>query len=55
MIKVEGKSVFGGIAIGPIGILKKKEKYVNREHIENVEDELKRYHTANEHTEKQIT
>ena len=54
MIKVEGKSVFGGIAIGPIGILKKKEKYVNREHIENVEDELKRYHTANEHTEKQL-
>ena len=26
MVKIEGKSVFGGVAIGPIGILKKKEK-----------------------------
>lgn len=26
MVKIEGKSVFGGVAIGPIGILKKKDK-----------------------------
>ena len=26
MVKIEGKSVFGGVAIGPIGILKKRIK-----------------------------
>ena len=28
MVKIQGKSVFGGVAIGPIGILKKKDKKV---------------------------
>lgn len=54
MIKIEGKSVFGGIAIGPIGLLKKREKNVIREHVDDVEEELKRYHMASEQTEKQL-
>lgn len=54
MVKIEGKSVFGGIAIGPIRMLKKKDKDVVRTHIEDVEKELERYHHANEKTEHQL-
>ena len=54
MVKVEGKSVFGGIAIGPIGILKKKEKQVVRNRVEDVEAELKRYEQASKETEQQL-
>ena len=42
MVKIQGKSVFGGVAIGPIGILKKKDKKVIRNHVEQVEEEIKR-------------
>ena len=54
MVKIEGKSVFGGIAIGPIGILKKKDKQVTRNRIEDVEAELKRYAQASEETGRQF-
>lgn len=54
MIKIEGKSVFGGIAIGPIRILKKKDKEVIRTRIEDVEKELTRYRHASKKTEEQL-
>lgn len=35
MVKIEGKSVFGGIAIGPVEILKNKDNQVLRRHVED--------------------
>ena len=54
MVKIEGKSVFGGVAIGPIGILKKKEKKVVRSHVDQTEEEIKRYEKASKEAEDQL-
>lgn len=54
MVKIEGKSVFGGVAIGPIGILKKKDKKVIRSHVEQTEEEIKRYENASKEAEIQL-
>lgn len=54
MVKIEGKSVFGGVAIGPIGILKKKDKKVIRSHVEQTEEEIKRYDNASKEAENQL-
>lgn len=54
MVKIQGKSVFGGVAIGPIGILKKKDKKVIRNHVEQVEEEIKRYESASKEAESQL-
>lgn len=54
MVKIEGKSVFGGVAIGPIGILKKKEKKVVRSHVDQTEKEIKRYEKASKEAEDQL-
>lgn len=45
MVKIEGKSVFGGIAIGPVEILK-KSRQVLRRHVEDTEEEIRRYEAA---------
>lgn len=42
----EGKSVFGGIAIGKISVYKKGEQQVKRTHIQNADQELARYEEA---------
>lgn len=44
----QGKSVFSGIAIGRIAILKKDDQSVKRAHVEDVEQELKRVGDAKE-------
>ncbi len=44
----QGKSVFGGIAIGKIHVYKKDEKQVKREKVENPEEEIARYMKAKE-------
>lgn len=54
MVKIEGKSVFGGVAIGPIGILKKKENKVVRSHVDQTEEEIKRYERASKEAEDQL-
>ncbi len=46
MITLNGKSVYGGIAIGKILFYKKKGKSVKRRHIENAEAEKKRFQSA---------
>ena len=46
MEKYNGKSVFRGIAIGKIFVYNKDEKQVKRVHIENIENEKKRYDDA---------
>ena len=54
MVTIEGKSVFGGIAIGPVEILKKKENKVIRDHVKDVEAEVKRYERGSEETKAQL-
>ena len=54
MIRIQGTSVFGGIAIGPIRILKKKEKHVIQYSVENTELELNRYREATRCAENQL-
>ena len=44
----EGKSVFGGIAIGPVALFEKEEDQVKRYSIEDVEKEKKRIEDAKE-------
>lgn len=48
MIKLQGKTVFAGIAIGPAAVLEKKDSPVKREHVDNVEAELLRLEQARE-------
>ena len=45
---LEGKSVFGGIAIGRLSIYNKKENQVKREKITDVEAEITRFTDAKE-------
>lgn len=48
MERYNGKSVFKGIAIGKIHIYKKDEEQIKRIHIENPDDETKRFEDAKE-------
>lgn len=50
----EGKSVFYGIAIGKIRLLKKEKRNVVRTHIEDVEGEIARKNKAVEETDAQL-
>lgn len=43
---IEGKSAFGGIAIGPIRELSKKNKVVRRNHVDDADAELARFESA---------
>ena len=51
---LEGKSVFGGIAIGRLSIYNKKENQVKREKITDVEAEITRFTDAKETAKKQL-
>lgn len=42
----QGKSVFGGIAIGKICVYQKEEQQVKRSKVEDVDSEVARFHTA---------
>ncbi|HUM84519.1 MAG TPA: phosphoenolpyruvate--protein phosphotransferase [Lachnospiraceae bacterium] len=46
MEQFKGKSAFQGIAIGKIAEMVKDSKVVRREHVEDAEAEIKRYHEA---------
>ena len=54
MITIEGKSVFGGIAIGRLSIYNKKENQVKREKITDVEAEITRFTDAKETAKEQL-
>lgn len=43
---VNGKSVFGGVAIGKISVYNKEQQQIERYHVENVEAELDRFEAA---------
>jgi phosphotransferase system enzyme I (PtsI) len=51
LVKLKGNSVFGGIAIGKIKKYKKKNRKVKRYHIDNVNNELKRFNECKKKTE----
>lgn len=51
---LEGKSVFGGIAIGRFSIYNKKENQVKREKITDVEAEITRFTDAKETAKEQL-
>lgn len=54
MQKYQGKSVFGGIAIGRICIYSKKEQLVKRVKIEDTQGEIARYHQATDRAMVQL-
>lgn len=54
MQKYQGKSVFGGIAIGRICIYSKKEQLVKRVKTEDTQGEIARYHQATDRAMAQL-
>lgn len=54
MEKYIGKSVYKGIAIGPVNVLKKNDSIIKRTHIDNVDEELKRLDAAKKRTLTQL-
>lgn len=51
---VQGKSVFGGVAIGKILLLKNEEQQIKRVKISNKENEIHRYETARDEAIRQL-
>ena len=49
-----GKSVFGGVAIGKISVYNKEQQQIERYHVENVEEEIKRFEKAKEEAMSQL-
>ena len=54
MVKFEGKSVFGGIAIGRLSIYNKKDNQVKRQKITDAESEIARFEDARETAKEQL-
>lgn len=54
MMVLEGKSVFGGIAIGPIGLFEKGEDQVKRYSVEDTEKEKRRFEEAKDTAKAQL-
>lgn len=54
MKAVKGKSVYGGIAIGPAWVYKKGDSTVKRIHIENISEEIQRFEAAKEKAKEQL-
>lgn len=48
MVILQGKSVFGGVAIGKIQFFKRNEIQIKRRHIDDPEAEIRRFRTAKE-------
>ncbi len=51
---LQGKSVFGGVAIGPLSVFAQDEVQVKRQKVSDIEAELKRYHLATEEAKRQL-
>lgn len=54
-MKMQGKSVFGGVAMGRLSIYKKKDQVVKRLKISDTDAEIKRYTDATERAKEQLT
>lgn len=46
MVILQGKSVFGGVAIGKIQFFKRDEIQIKRRHVDDPEAEIRRFRTA---------
>ena len=53
-MELQGKSVFGGIAIGKLSIYNKGENVVKRSKVDDVEAEVKRFEEAKETAKAQL-
>ena len=53
-MKLEGKSVFGGIAIGRLSVYRKEEKSVKRYKVQDAEAEVLRFQDAREKAKEQL-
>ena len=54
MIELTGKSVFSGVAIGPVAVFVKADTQVRRETTDDPEAEIARYHEATEKAKDQL-
>ncbi len=54
MLVLEGKSVYGGIAIGRISVFDKGDRPVKRQTVENAAEEIRRFEMAKETAKKQL-
>lgn len=54
MTELEGKSVFSGVAIGPIAVFSKADTKVRHETVEDAEGEIRRYHEATEKAKEEL-
>ena len=54
MLKLSGKSVYKGIVLGPVVVLKKNDQQVTRVKIANAEEELSRLEAAGEKSKEQL-
>lgn len=53
-MKIEGKSVFGGVAMGRLSIYKKSDQVVKRTKVSDADAEVKRYEEATEKAKAQL-
>lgn len=53
-MKMEGKSVFGGVAMGRLSIYKKNDQLVKRTKITDTDAEIQRYNEATEKAKRQL-
>lgn len=54
MLRLQGKSVYKGIAVGNVVVLEKKDHMVKRRRIEDSENEIQRFNIAVEQTKEQL-
>lgn len=55
MTEYNGKSVYGGIAIGKIHVMAKSEQFIVRHKVENQDKEIERFKTAKTEAQKQLS
>ena len=53
-MKIEGKSVFGGVAMGRLSIYKKNDSVVRRTKVEDTDAEIERYEEASQKAKAQL-
>ena len=51
---INGKAVFGGVAIGKLSLYKRNEQQVKRTHVDNTAEELSRFEAAKENAKKEL-
>ncbi len=55
MERYNGKSVFGGIAVGKISLYQRKTEKIKRYHVEDIQSEIARFHAAKQEAVQQLS